>query len=746
MKKLKSLAAALWFSLPLQLLFLQLRQHKLILLQWLVLFLAVCKGFGVSMGIPYLFLEPEYMGEVGFNSLFLLGCGTGAFIAAFQIATYIQDAYQFHFLVLERRPFLVFFLNNSLLPFAFVSVFSWQFVQFQMYLNEGFQWRVLLHLGGFYLGLALVLSLLVAYFRRAHKNIFNLMGERFVQDELQSRRVILNHARLGVARRNRVDVYLPSPVRIARPDPALGPDFRGVVKLLNQHHGHALFVQLIFIGAIVGLGLLERHSAFQAPAGVSVLLFFSILLLLTSAFTFWFRKLGPLVLVALVGLYVLLDQNDVFRHRHQALGMDYETQPAVYNADRLFDLTALDTISNDLDSTRAVLERWKARMADSSGRPRMVLICASGGGLRASYFTFRCLQQLDSLTAGTLLQHTRLITGASGGMIGAAYFRELDLLRQQGKLNGKATDREYARRISLDLLNRISFKMVSGLFFTSGRVQIGSHSYPADRGWSFDDQLMRNLGAFENRRLGEYARWERAALTPMLVLSPVVMNDGRKLIISPLPASWMCRTLYHNGLLARGITGIELRRLFSGQAADSLLFSTALRMNASFPLITPYVQLPSQPPLSVIDAGIADNLGIQSAAKFIYLFHDWIAKNTRGVLIVQIRDSETRATRAPKFRKLSLLEELLDPIGTTYTSFALSKDIASEDYLNMAQAWLPGKLEMVSLEYARTDSAGIKASLSWHLTRREKMDLELSLDSEGNREAFEKITSWLAAK
>jgi Patatin-like phospholipase len=735
----------LYFSLPLQLLIMQARHHKFILLQWLFLFLAVSQSFGVAIGIPYLFLEPEYMGDVSFWSLFIMGCGAGAFIAAFQIATYIQDAYQFHFLVLEKNPFSVFVLNNSLLPLAFVSLFSYHFILFQINLLGGLEWIPLMRLGGFFIGLGVIIFLVLAYFAKTNKNIFSLLGEKFVQDELQSRRVILAKAKATVSSRIRVEVYLKGLFRGSKPDPAIAPDFRGVVRMLNQNHGNAMFVQLLFLGVIILLGLLERHAFFQFPAGASILVFFSVLLMLTSAFTFWFRKLGPLVLLFLGIAYFVMDRYEVFQNRHQALGMNYETAPAPYNADRLYELTSRKNIKDDIADTQNILDQWKQEYSRTHGgrKPKIILLCTSGGGLRAGYFTFRCLQSLDSLTHGAFMDQTRFISGASGGMIGAAYFRELMLMKKSGQLNEPLTNKIFADRFAKDLLNRISFKAVTGLFFPSGKVQIGSHSYPADRGWSFDDQLIKNLNVFHSRRLGDYELAERKGLIPILLLSPVVMNDGRKLIVSPLRLSWLCRTLHPNGELSDGITGIEFKRYFAEQEADSLLFATALRMNASFPFITPYIQLPSDPPMRIIDAGIADNLGMETASRFIYQFHKWIMENTDGVLIVQIRDYETHSTRVPKQTPQTLISDLLDPIGATYNSFALSKDISGEGYIDMAHAWVPGKIQIITLEYARLDPKVLKASLSWHLTDRERNDLEQALFQEHNQESFKEIRNWL---
>ena len=55
----------------------------------------------------------------------------------------------------------------------------------------------------------------------------------------------------------------------------------------------------------------------------------------------------------------------------------------------------------------------------------MYIINVSGGGNRSATFTMNILQRLDSLMNGKLMKQTVLINGSSGGMFGAAYFREL---------------------------------------------------------------------------------------------------------------------------------------------------------------------------------------------------------------------------------------------------------------------------------------------------------------------------------
>ncbi len=80
------------------------------------------------------------------------------------------------------------------------------------------------------------------------------------------------------------------------------------------------------------------------------------------------------------------------------------------------------------------------------------------------------LQRYDSLLKGKLLKHTFLMTGASGGMLGAAYFRELYLRQQEGedaRRRLKLYDSLYCEKISRDLLNSVFSSFAVNDFITT---------------------------------------------------------------------------------------------------------------------------------------------------------------------------------------------------------------------------------------------------------------------------------------
>src|SRR5438045_1014070 len=109
-----------FYSFPIQLLIALLKKNYLLLMYWVVLFGWITGSMSNTFGIPYLFLDPEYMGYVGFSSFFIMGFATGCFIMVFNISSYIVNGYRFPFIATLSRPFLKFSLNNFIIPLLFV--------------------------------------------------------------------------------------------------------------------------------------------------------------------------------------------------------------------------------------------------------------------------------------------------------------------------------------------------------------------------------------------------------------------------------------------------------------------------------------------------------------------------------------------------------------------------------------------------------------------------------------------------
>jgi hypothetical protein len=150
------------------------------------------------------------------------------------------------------------------------------------------------------------------------------------------------------------------------------------------------------------------------------------------------------------------------------------------------------------------------------------------------------MQVVNQATNGALMNNCILMTGASGGMIGTAYFRELYYRQLKGELPN-CLDDQYVTNISKDVLNPMLFNFfVNDIFFRVRNIEINGLEYTKDRGYAFEQQISRNTGMDMNLTLMAYKEPEQKAQIPMLILAPTVVNDGRKLYISPQHISYMC--------------------------------------------------------------------------------------------------------------------------------------------------------------------------------------------------------------
>ncbi|MBK7573278.1 MAG: hypothetical protein IPI10_17350 [Bacteroidetes bacterium] len=91
-----------FYSFPIQLLIVLLKKNHLLLLYWIILFGWVTNSSSQTFGIPYLFLDPEYMATVGFTSFLIIGFATGSFIMVFNISKLHHEWIQVSF---HRYPF-----------------------------------------------------------------------------------------------------------------------------------------------------------------------------------------------------------------------------------------------------------------------------------------------------------------------------------------------------------------------------------------------------------------------------------------------------------------------------------------------------------------------------------------------------------------------------------------------------------------------------------------------------------------
>ncbi|SMG33498.1 Patatin-like phospholipase [Marivirga sericea] len=740
------------YSFPIQLVLNHFKKNQLLLLCWVLLFSIINGGFARGLGIPYLFLSPEYLNKVSFQSYFIVGLTLGGLIVAFNIASYILDGYKFNFIGTIKKPFSKFSLNNSVIPLAFLINYIIQIIHYQM-IYEFMEFRHALWLASALpAGVFISIFILQLYFWFTNKDFREVMAERVEQriKKLKIGRIaaLKYHKDL---KRKQADVigYFDLKFRWIKVSQNSNQKvFNVITSIFDQNHLNTVIAEIFIFVIILILGAFRDYPYFQIPAAASAILFLSIILMAIGAITFWFRSwaiTGAIVIFFLINYLTTLD---FLSKTHFAHGLNYEIAPVNYDQNSIDKVTDPRALNEDKATTLKILKNWRKQFKE---KPKMILLTASGGGQRAAYWTMNALQNADSITNGSLFKHTVSISGASGGLIGAAYYRELKYRQKKGSdLNPYSSD--YLSNIGKEALNPIIFSLLTNdIFFRYQSFDYGGYRYPKDRGYAFEQKLNRNLDGVLDKKLFDYKQAELTAEIPMLFLAPTSVNDGRKLYITPNSTSYMSSALSANDSLNTLMDNrsIDFLRMFKNQNAENLSFLTALRMSASFPYITPNVNLPSEPSLEIMDAGLADNFGVSDAVLFLYNFKDWIANNTSGVIILTVRDSK-KAAIIEKSQNLSILEKLSTPISNIYNNWSNVQDTRNDLLIEYATEWFQGQLVHAMLTY----DAGVhfsgdsldnmkhieeRASLNWRLTGREKSNIKNAIHSIENQ----KTLKWL---
>ena len=113
----------IYYSLPFRLFISQIKRSHVLLLNWFLLFAVITNQLGKYLGIPSLFLDPEYLNKVNFLSFFIMGVVIAGFTTAFHITCYIVDGYRYNFLGSLTKPFAKFSINNSFIPIVFLGLY-----------------------------------------------------------------------------------------------------------------------------------------------------------------------------------------------------------------------------------------------------------------------------------------------------------------------------------------------------------------------------------------------------------------------------------------------------------------------------------------------------------------------------------------------------------------------------------------------------------------------------------------------
>jgi hypothetical protein len=718
---------------PFRLLINHVKHNLFSLFFWLILFLIVGDSLGSAFGLTYLFLSPEYLGEVSGVSFLLSGFALGGFIMGFNTFSYLKIGAYYPFLTTISNPFIKFCINNAVISISFIVFYLIRMSSFQM--NEEFKdfGTILIYGCSFLLGIGLFLLFSIFYLFPLLRR--NKLTEQHIDEPISSR-IHKNEKWYDIfkAQKDRTYIYIGKRMRFSVSRSSRHFDQELVERVYANNRISSSLYEILTITMFFVLGLLSNYSVFEVPAAASIILLLTISLMIFSALYSWLKGwVYPLLVIIVLGMNYMSVHSNSFKFSSFAYGLDYSKNDD-YSIERIIKLseTSGDESHNDYIKT---LENWKKNTGED--KPKLVVINVSGGGSRSAMWAMTILNNVDRALDNKLTKHTQMMTGASGGMIGAAYYREILLRKHKGELKSKSNS-EFVKNIGKDMLNKLAFMAsTNDIFIRYRKFNYAGHEYVIDRGYGFEQQLNENTNSVLNHSLGYYKKYEQNGIIPTMIFSPTIVNDGRRLLIS----SQSLRFLTNNSTSEfNSCENIDFHDLLAKQNSNQVRFTSVMRASASFPFVMPMISLPTNPSVQLMDAGIRDNYGGKTTMEFLYSMKDWIKENTSGVIIVQIRDVK-KVRNDEIYKQVSFFDKITLPFGNMYKNFPRVQDFNQDELLKISKQAFDFPVDKVSFNLLEKKLDRI--SLSWHLTRQEREKVQNAFFSKENQQSLKVLEGLL---
>src|SRR6185503_963746 len=362
-----------YHSFPIQLLFLHFRKYQVLLLFWFILFSTVSGSFMKTFGADALYLAPEYLGDVNAISSAIVGIAVGMFIMSWNISSFILFSKHFRFLAATTNPFLKYCINNAVIPFLFLIFYFINAYRFDHYKElitiTDFIFLALRFLSG----LIFVLAIFFIYFFRADRSILRQMmpvinePKEYITHLRPPREVYEGESLI------KADWYFESPIRLRRTRNVQHYTGEFIDSLFKRHHFAAIVCVFAAFLLLVSIGFFLERPAFQIPAAASITIFFSVLIGVAGAFSYFLQSWSVPYLLLLVITLNFLYRVDWIDPRNKAYGLNYgnRNERPSYTREGLLALCTPERTEADKQNMIAILEKWKARQ--DSAKPLLLV-------------------------------------------------------------------------------------------------------------------------------------------------------------------------------------------------------------------------------------------------------------------------------------------------------------------------------------------------------------------------------------
>lgn len=375
---------------------------------------------------------------------------------------------------------------------------------------------------------------------------------------------------------------------------------------------------------------------------------------------------------------------------------------------------------------------WNNRQQDD--RLPIVVVMASGGGIKAAVWTTTMLQALQRWLGYDFAEHIVLFSSVSGGSVGVLHY--MDSYQAEGPPSDEGLERAVQAAIKPSLSDAIWGLTYRDLLLGGSGHRLLNRGMAMEHAWR---RAMLNPDAtLDTWRADVAAGWR-----PPVFFNSTIMDDGSLFVFTPLDERDEATKLQQ---------GEWHSVYFNTVYTDTTVFaSTAARMSATFPYASPiarplYNAKPVEPNgYHLADGGYFDNYGIVSTLEWLAMVRNVVQPQGsalgRNVILVRIESSSLIPEDLQKNREYperidSLTGPPLGAIRALFTAQKWRNDQAINQLIHPTLAQPDSELvfNQVSpnLENLTIDSFTFvytgTASLSWQLSQAETDDLRCSVE------------------
>lgn len=389
-----------------------------------------------------------------------------------------------------------------------------------------------------------------------------------------------------------------------------------------------------------------------------------------------------------------------------------------YHVPLLFLVVVLGVINTWLpgsDHTYAMLDHSKrlpgtpVEVLQAGGARRAIVVAAAGGGIQAAAWMTQVLFGLNEETKGASNELLRLLSGISGGSMGAAcyvnWMANPHTARNPFQAASDSSLDEVAWGLAWPDLLRFFLPFVFG--WMPDRAMALEHA------WQGNSRASKNDAPQLTGAVSEWNERSCKGTLPGLIMNSTMVETGAPLMMGTTDIHIPRNQQRFIGWM----TGESLHR--RGNRMMDVPVSRAARLSASFPYVSPSAR-PANANQSphMIDGGLYDNYGMATLTEWLNQALEEQENSppenrVQSVLIIETsgfpeaKDTIPKKTRAGWVFQLTAVIQALVSVRTT--SQVSNRDFEAE---LLAEKW-KGRVEIQKVSF---NYKGNHIPLSWHLT------------------------------